>query len=249
MPGLVEQRLVLVMATVTRDGRQSFETGTGYFVTADLVLTASHVVPQDGLTGVEVRTQGDGQWRAADLKPVWRDEALDALLLRIHKPLSDAGDVVWVESSFEANVPWQSAGYPDAGKIRLNDKPAWKSVGLDGQILALGGGGQGPKELELRVDRHRQPNSGPGYPAHRSSSAINWLDSIKEAPRSFQGGRLAAVPAEALLRNHGFRLALSPRGWTCSPKASGCWWSSRRRGAIPVLQRGWTGRSRRKRPG
>jgi hypothetical protein len=69
MTGLLKQRLVMVMATVTQGGLESSSIGTGYFVTGDLVLTASHVVPEQGLTGLEVRTQGDGQWHAAELKP------------------------------------------------------------------------------------------------------------------------------------------------------------------------------------
>jgi hypothetical protein len=36
-------RLVLVKSTLAGGG--GFRLGTGYFVTADLVLTASHVVP------------------------------------------------------------------------------------------------------------------------------------------------------------------------------------------------------------
>ena len=42
MSGFTTQRLVLVQARVA--GRP-FDIGTGYFVTSDLVLTASHVVP------------------------------------------------------------------------------------------------------------------------------------------------------------------------------------------------------------
>jgi hypothetical protein len=58
MSGFTTQRLVLVQARVA--GRP-FDIGTGYFVTSDLVLTASHVVPEQPLTSLEVRTELDGQ--------------------------------------------------------------------------------------------------------------------------------------------------------------------------------------------
>ena len=85
----------------------SFRVGTGYLVTADLVLTASHVVPEEGLTELEVRTQDPAEWHT--VQPVWRDGALDALLLRMATPRSEVAEVAWVETDFETDAVWQSS--------------------------------------------------------------------------------------------------------------------------------------------
>jgi Trypsin-like peptidase domain/Tetratricopeptide repeat len=59
-------------------GRSGF--GSGYFVTAELILTASHVV--DGALGTcEVRPLGSKEWLPTAL--AWRGKACDAALLRI----------------------------------------------------------------------------------------------------------------------------------------------------------------------
>jgi hypothetical protein len=58
MAGLARERLVLVKASLD-DGRSVC--GTGYLVSADLVLTASHVVPEQGLAQLELRTERPGK--------------------------------------------------------------------------------------------------------------------------------------------------------------------------------------------
>jgi hypothetical protein len=218
MAGFTSQRLVLVKAVVRGD---DFHLGTGYIVTADLVLTASHVVPEQELTSLEVRTELDGKWRAAELHPIWRDTALDAMLLRIHSPLADTPEIAWVETEFDDDAVWQSSGYPDAGKVDQNGKPAWKTVGLSGKLQAHGGGGQGAKELELTVDAPPPAEQWAGISGAPVFVGERLAGMIKEAPKSFDGGRLAGVPAAALLQNHGFRLALSPR-WL-DPLPQGIW--------------------------
>ena len=46
--GLDLKRLVLVFVTVpAADGESHYQVGTGYFLTRNLVLTASHVVPEN----------------------------------------------------------------------------------------------------------------------------------------------------------------------------------------------------------
>jgi hypothetical protein len=49
MAGFTTRRLVLVLATHLRNGSDAFDVGAGYFLTSDLVLTASHVVPEEGV--------------------------------------------------------------------------------------------------------------------------------------------------------------------------------------------------------
>jgi len=218
MPGFTGRQLVLVKAVLAGPRGASFSVGTGYFVTADLVLTASHVVPEQGRTDLEVRLEKD-DWRKAE--PVWRDASLDAALLRITPPLADTPEVTWVETDFDANVAWQSSGYPDAGKVIQDDKPFWKTVGLDGVVKAHGGGGQGPKELELTVDAPPKAAGWAGISGAPVFVGEFLAGFIKEVPESFEGGRLAATPAASLLQSAGFRLALSPP-WLETP-SQGVW--------------------------
>jgi hypothetical protein len=210
MAGFTPRRLVLVLATHLRNGSDAFVVGTGYFLTSDLVLTASHVVPEEGMTRLEVRTENDGEWREASLTPVWRDAARDALLLRVLTPLPDVDEPDWLEGDVDADAVWHSSGYPDAGKIVRDGRPARKTVGLSGKLLSHGGGGQGPKELELTVESPPPADQWTGISGAPVFVRDRLAGIVTEVPRSFQGGRLMAVPISALLRNHGFRLALSP---------------------------------------
>ena len=221
MPGFANEQLVLVKASFTVGDGKSFSVGTGYFVTADLVLTASHVVPEQNLIDLEVRTESDGQWRAVVPKPVWRDAVLDAVLLRVHPPLDATPDAAWIETDFEDDVGWKSSAYPEAGKVSNEGKPAWKTVGLGGTLHAHGGGGQGPRELELTVEAPPPAEQWAGISGAPVFVGDRLAGLIKEVPKSFQGGRVAAAPATALFQNHGFRLALSPP-WLEAP-SQGIW--------------------------
>ena len=120
MGGLVRERLVMVQAKEAGPGGGT-HVGTGYLVGADLVLTASHVVPEDLVASIKVRVEKPGSWHAVSPLPVWRDDTLDALLLRLVERLPDIADVDWVETEFEADVAWHSSAYPDAGMIDLAD--------------------------------------------------------------------------------------------------------------------------------
>src|SRR6516162_2378556 len=90
------RRLVLVTWTA-RDGGACV--GTGYFVTARLVLTASHVVPDDLDTPIDVRVEmGQPRWRKNG-RMKWRDKTLDAALIQVGEPLpADVVPVKWGES-------------------------------------------------------------------------------------------------------------------------------------------------------
>ena len=66
----------------------------------------------------------------------------------------------------------------------------------------------------------KTPSSGREFRrAHLRQRVLAGL--IKEAPRSFRGGRFAGARAQGLLENHAFRLALSPR-WL-DPLPEGIW--------------------------
>lgn len=210
MPGLDPRRLALVIATVPGAGGDTFRTGTGYFVSADLVLTASHVVDAEGLTALDVRTEADATTRVADPVPVWRDALLDAALIRIQGGgLGEVEPIAWLDETPVADLAWHSSAYPDAGKLRINGKPAYKTVGLDGTLHAGGGGGQGARELDLSVKDPPTADDWAGASGAPVFVGERLAGFIAQAPRSFEGRRLAGIPAASLLQNHGFLIALS----------------------------------------
>lgn len=221
MAGLDRRRLVLVKGRVAAAGQAPFALGTGYLVGDDLVLTASHVLPTEGVSEIEVRTEDPGQWHAVQLQPAWRDATLDAMLLRLQAPLALPGEVGWVEADFDADAAWHSSGYPDAGKVDDDGRPRWKTVGLSGVLQALGGQGQGRRELELTVNAPPPAALWAGISGAPVFVGDALAGLVVEAPGSFDGARLAAVPASALWLDPAFRLALAPR-WLDLP-ADGAW--------------------------
>lgn len=221
MSGLARERLVLVRATITSGQGTSYSIGTGYLLAANLVLTASHVVPVSGVTLLEIRTDEPGQWHAMEPEPVWRDAVLDAALLRPKVAFAELPEVAWAEATFETDAVWHSGAYPKAGTVDQDGKTAWKTVGLSGKLQALGGAGQGGRELELTVDAPPPADEWAGISGAPVFVGDRLAGVIKEVPKSFQGNRLAAVPAGLLLQNHGFRMALS-RPWL-DPLPTGAW--------------------------
>lgn len=219
MSGIASEWLVMVKARV--EGDDGDYIGTGYIVSADLVLTASHVIPDALVTELEVRTEHDAKLHPVLPTPVWRDATLDAALLRLASPLHKAPAIRWAETDFEADVQWHSSGYPVAARIERDGQPEWKTVGLDGKLHAHGGGGQGLRELELTVEAPPPAQQWAGISGAPVFVGDRLAGLIKEVPESFQGSRLAAVPATVLLQNHGFRAALSPR-WL-EPLPQGIW--------------------------
>ena len=219
MTGLASALLVMVRARL--EGDDGDYIGTGYVVSADLILTASHVIPEAHVKEILVRTEHDAKLHAVLSAPVWRDATLDAMLLRLASPLPTAPEIRWLEEDFAADAQWHSSGYPVAAKIEREGQTEWKTVGLSGKIHAHGGGGQGLRELELTVEAPPPAEQWAGISGAPVFVGDRLAGLIKEVPESFQGSRLAAVPATVLLQSHGFRLALSAR-WL-EPFPQGIW--------------------------
>ena len=228
MPGLDTQRLVLVTWTAKIVGQQNsprpvHHVGTGYFVTANLVLTACHATPPADDTPVSVRVEEtedeEARWRKNGCV-VWRDESLDAALIKFDRPLAAAAAPVhWSETLPSEDSTWHSRGYPDASIVTVPGRESErKSAGLRGTVSG-GGGGQGSKELELDVKAPPPLEDWAGI-----SGAPVFVDDalvgmVKSA--SFGGNRLNSVPAGALLQNVAFRRAIEP-AWLEFPQ-SGPW--------------------------
>jgi hypothetical protein len=203
------RRLALVCST--RPGTKPGIVGTGCFVTPELVLTTSDAVPAEPLEALQVRTENDGQWHDAEIKAEWRDEALNAVLIRVKIPVEGLPDVIWAEEKYAENTHWQSSGFPTAGRIEHKSLPACRAVGLKGTLNAIGGDGQRPLHLELVLD---DPPAGDSWQG--TSGAPIFVDGrlagfIKQVPPSLQGAGFTGVPATALLQSHGLRLALTKR--------------------------------------
>lgn len=214
MSGLDRRRVVKVTSLVkTADGRKKYLHGTGYFITGDLLLTANHVLSEGTPTATSVYVEeGEPGWLEAELKPVWSDTELDAALLRVTRPLEGVTPTEFFEGFPENNVPWGSRGFPIASTQESKQGDEWKSAGLNGLVLAHGGGGQGRRVLELGVDY--EPGQGDGW--RGISGAPVFVDDklagiIKSHLPAFSARRLDAVPVAQLVRSSGFLIALTPR--------------------------------------
>ena len=205
------RRLALVVCTVRAAGGEKQTVGTGYFLTDKLVLTASHVVPDNAAKiGVRVQESSD-HWYRADTTAVWRDVPLDAVLIRAARPIEATEPVIWHEGWPTENGPWNSTAYPIASGQETDDHTEYKSAGLDGTFYAQGGAGQGERTLELSVNAEPENGRWGGISGAPIFVGNKLLGIIKSVPNSFTGTRLTGVPAELLWRNPAFRLALAPQ--------------------------------------
>lgn len=207
MADLDFRRLALVTCTLA-DG-VTLSVGTGYLISADLLLTASHVVPADpGVAQVRVRIEADGVWHDALATAAWRDADLDAVLIRLCAALPGVDPVEWAEEALVANAPWQSLGFPKAGVVEKDGQSSWKTVGLGGTLYAGGGGGQGRKQLDLGVADAPPPELWGGASGAPVIVGGRLAGLVKQVPPNFRGDRLIGVPATALLQSPGFRIAI-----------------------------------------
>jgi hypothetical protein len=223
MPGPNPQQLVLILCTLpAASGSVPYQVGTGYFIARRLVLTASHVIPEDAVK-IECRVQeGTPQYHQAKMPAVWRDDELDAVLVEVSPGLADVTPVEWTETMPEEDVEWRSTGYPIAARQRDDERDYWKSTGLDGTLYAQGGSGQGLRELDLTVKAGAGPKAWGGISGAPVFIGDRIAGIIKEVPDDFSGQRLRGVPAPVLLANARFRLCLAPK-WLEWPADR--WWA------------------------
>jgi hypothetical protein len=227
MPGLNDARLVLISCTSAEPSTQGLaetvhRVGTGYFISADLVLTASHVVPGRS-ESISLRVEaGAPRWRHG-CRVVWRDEKLDAALVQVDEAIpASTASIEWAAALPDQNQSWSSAGYADAAAVESAEAPDdRKSAGLDGTLYAHGGGGQGERELDLGVNNAAPSAGWAGISGAPVFVGDRLFGLVKSVPTGFRGNRLSGVPAPALFQNPGFRLAIAPR-WLKRP-ADGPW--------------------------
>jgi hypothetical protein len=221
MSDLEPGRLALIVSEQRDEGGASeYVYGTGYFLTPQLVLTASHVVPED-TTAIEVH------WGIVDVSPknkipkqtvnpAWRNRELDAVLLRVLPGLENAALLTWMEIFPKENQPWSSLGYPCAAAEDNGDRIDLTSIGLDGKFYPLGGSGQGKQKLDLGVESQATPQGWRGISGAPVFVEGKFAGIIKDVLDGFQGRRLSGIPAPVLLSAAGFRETLEPE-WLSWP--------------------------------
>ncbi|HEX8650036.1 MAG TPA: serine protease [Pyrinomonadaceae bacterium] len=215
MAGLDIKRLALIHSKVKTSSGDEHVYGTGYFVTTELVLTASHVLSKGLPELIEVRPGAhahgrESSWVEAEPKPVWENAKLDAALIRVVQPISEDVPLPdWGDMDFQKNQDWDSVAYPDASSEETQNGTEFKTSGLRGTLYAHGGGGQGTRELELGVEDEATLWAGiSGAPVFVGEKLVGI---IKSSFSSFEQRRLAAVPVEFLRRDPDFRKAIAPK--------------------------------------
>src|SRR4051812_45147699 len=104
------EQLVLVRSLfIDESGEKKYSLGTGYFIAANLVLTANHVVPAD-TNRIEVRIEESKKWITADNVPCWKDLTLDAALLVVNEPIENV-TIDWHLPNDEDVELWSSLAY------------------------------------------------------------------------------------------------------------------------------------------
>jgi hypothetical protein len=210
MAGPDLNRLALVFSTLrASDGSTQYRVGTGYFITSNLVLTASHVVPENAQSVLIRAEQGAVPIHTANASPVWRDARLDGALIRVTPGLGEIPVVQWAEVSHGGNAVWESTAYPVAAKQQVDAHEQWKSAGLDGTLYGQGGGGQGVRELDLSVKAPPGPAGWGGISGAPVFVGNLLAGIIKEVPDDFRGNRLRGVPSDVLLGEAAFRIAIA----------------------------------------
>jgi hypothetical protein len=222
-------RLALIISK-RRDetGNVGYEFGTGYFLTSQLVLTANHAVPEDA-EDVWARQESTGERHNAQttenkVKPAWRDEQLDAVLLKVSPGIVHDQAVEWMDSFPESDVSWCSTAYPVATSETVEERTRetgvertrFTTAGLKGTIYGQGGAGQGQRELELTVDAPARKEGWHGISGAPVFVGDKLAGIIKQVPDDFEGGRLRGLPTPILLAVAAFREALEPQ-WPSWP--------------------------------
>ena len=98
--GLDLKRLVLIQSFPDKQSGAEYLIGTGYLITKDLVLTARHVlgegIPKQLRVRVEeLKNKDETHFRDAAAQPVWENQKLDAVLIKVKESLDGIEPPEW----------------------------------------------------------------------------------------------------------------------------------------------------------
>jgi tetratricopeptide (TPR) repeat protein len=180
--------------------------GTGYAVAPDLVLTAAHVVEDD----VDVRVVvGEAVDNALPGTVVWRDEKLDAALVRVSaRPWEGVvTPTLWGKLSGVGAVPCVATGFPkvqkDGGGARVEETVAGFIMPATGRRIGRYAINV-TSALPYEPDVDDSPWAGMSGAAVLSADGRHVLGVLVEDPTGFEAARLEAVPVEYLLNDPAF---------------------------------------------
>lgn len=207
-------RIAMVVASPDEDGQatSAVSVSTGYFLTGDLVLTVRHVADRPDWT-FRIRAESgpspQGPW--SDAKPVWIGVGdMDAMLLRSDRRFGD-----WAPPSFATDRDsgtWRSAGFARAATDQDANRKTLPLIGSYGVS-----GGQGAQELVLTPDQSIYETwvdfwkGVSGAPVFSTGPGPdNGLAGIITEASRVLASSLSGLPAQRLLEDIGFRLAITP---------------------------------------
>lgn len=190
-------------------GGTSYNTGTGCYISHNLVLTANHIFPFSGMVTIRIRLHDKGQWIEGQNTIIWQNNVLDAALIQTQYHVGDT-KIKWQEEIFSENQVWQSTAYPQASKEIIDGEVFYRSAGLSGELYSEGGGGQTDiKRLELGVkDPPKDPNDWKGISGAPVMVNDIFAGFIRFVPGSFHS-RLEGIPSYELLKDAGFVAAIN----------------------------------------
>jgi hypothetical protein len=208
-------RSLLVRIFVPTRGKGVGNTGTGYPVGRDLVLTARHVLEppdRDLKSPIQIlwydypnAGPDDGWYRLADDCVVWKAPGdLDAALLRCPRPPEVRNFGLVSRERPRDGMEWSSAGFPRASLI--DEVTHHSSFG--GKLFGMP---QTASYFELDVSpppaTEKDWSGASGMPiCHPNSRVV--LGVAKEVPKKFGAHKLHATPSWKLLDDADFRKAI-----------------------------------------
>lgn len=188
--------------------------GSGYLVDSRRVLTAGHVVEHATGRRCEVRPLGRADWQGASV--IWCKEGnagLDAAVLQLDTAVEGLDRAPLGRFATTRPCECWAAGFPCAQKKRLGQREVFDLEHVRGEVRPLTGRKAGSLTVHIHGSVPIREGSGASPWAGISGAALfagGLLTGVVIVdPAHFRGDRLEAVPLTALIREPGFRAALT----------------------------------------